>query len=185
MQQAESTSVASQGRAPDDQAGAVGLLEKALEELTAQYERLKALAQLRLEAIRRANSEALSACIAQENEAVAAVAEIEKQRVRAVGDLATRLGSPEGVGTSVRWIAERVEAAAAERLLERAQRLRELLLDVREQNRVASIVAERVARHMEGLWAQVAVALNHSKTYGRMGAVAPGPQVVSALDLTS
>lgn len=160
-------------------------LEKVLTDLTAQYERLALLARVRMDAMRRANTAALSACIAEESAAIQLIAEIDKRRVRLVGELAKRLSSPAGIGTSLTWIAERLPANLAEGILQRAQRLRELMSEVRDQNQVASVVAERLSRHMEGLWAQVAGSLNHSRTYGRMGSVQPGPQVVSALDMTS
>ena len=160
-------------------------LERIVGDLGEQYARLKSLAQARLGAMRRADPAALGACISQENMAVQEIVEIEKRRVRIVGELATMLGSREGVGTGVQWIAERIDGAVGERLTTKAQKLRDEMEQVRRLNEVGSVVAERLARHMEGLWAQVAATLNHSKTYGRMGAVQPGPRVVSALDLTS
>jgi hypothetical protein len=160
-------------------------LERILGDLGEQYARLHSLAQARLSAMRRADPAALGACISQENLAVQEIVEIEKRRVRIVGDLASMLGSTKGVGTGLLWIAERIDGAIGERLTTKAQQLREAMEAVRRLNEVGAVVAERLARHMEGLWAQVAATLNHSKTYGRMGAVQPGPRVVSALDLTS
>lgn len=160
-------------------------LERIVGDLGEQYSRLMSLAQARLGAMRRADPAALGACITQENLAVQEIVEIEKRRVRVVGELAGALGSREGVGTGLLWIAERIDGAVGERLMAKAQNLRELLEQVRRANEVGAVVAERLARHMEGLWAQVAATLNHSKTYGRMGAVQPGPRVVSALDMTS
>lgn len=160
-------------------------LERIVSDLGEQYSRLKSLAQARLGAMRRADPAALSACVSQENLAVQEIVEIEKRRVRVVGELAGALGSREGVGTGLLWIAERIDGAVGERLTTKAQNLRDQMEEVRRINEVGAVVAERLARHMEGLWAQVAATLNHSKTYGRMGAVQPGPRVVSALDMTS
>lgn len=172
--------------APDE---AMTILARALERLLAdleeQYCCLKSLSQARLAAMRRADRAALSACIQEENLAVQAIVEIEKRRVRIVGELAAGLGSTDGVGTTLTWIALRMKGAAGDRLAAKAQKLREEIGQVRRLNEIGAVVAERLARHMEGLWAQVAATLNHSKTYGRMGAVQPGPRVVSALDLTS
>ena len=160
-------------------------LERILSDLSEQYARLHALAQARLAAMRRADPAALGACISQENLAVQEIVEVEKRRVRVVGDLASMLESGKGVGTPMGWIAERIDGAVGERLTTKAQNLRNSMEAVRRLNEVGAVVAERLSRHMEGLWGQVAATLNHSKTYGRMGAVQPGPRVVSALDLTS
>lgn len=178
---------------PPDSPGAVAVssdeaargLDRVLADLTVQFHRLGELARVKLGAMRQADTRALGACLTQENGAVQEIAEVEKRRVRIVGELARSLGSSEGVGTSVSWIADRLGPGVRERLMTRAQALRELMESVRQENEVAAIVAERLARHMEGLWAQVSASLNHSKTYGRKGAVQPGPRVVSALDLTS
>lgn len=160
-------------------------LERILGDLSEQYSRLHSLAQARLAAMRRADPAALGACISQENLAVQEIVEVEKRRVRIVGELASMLGSGKGVGTPMGWIAERIDGPIGERLTTKAQNLRNVMETVRRLNEVGAVVAERLSRHMEGLWAQVAATLNHSKTYGRMGAVQPGPRVVSALDLTS
>ena len=45
--------------------------------------------------------------------------------------------------------------------------------------------AANLSAHMEGLWRQASQVLNHSKTYGRGGVVAPGSAVISAVDLRS
>ncbi len=160
-------------------------LDRVLADLALQYQRLGALVSVKMGAMRKADTKALGACITQENGVVQEIAEIEKRRIRIVGELAKSLGSKEGVGTRISWIAEFLGRAGRERLAVRAQALRELMEGVRKENEVAAIVAERLARHMEGLWAQVVATLNHSRTYGRKGAVQPGPRVVSALDLTS
>jgi len=156
-----------------------------LDALISQYRRLGAAGEARRDAMRRAHLKHLAACIDAENRAVQEIADIEKRRVRVVGDLAARLGGPEKSQTRVTWIAERLGGESGRMLLERAQALRELMGQVVRQNDITRRAAEHLARHMEGLWRQAASVLNHAKTYGRAGVVAPGPSVVSALDLKS
>ncbi len=163
----------------------VRALERVLADLTEQYIRLRSLSTARLEAMRKANLGALGACVTEENLAVQGIVEVEKRRVRIVGELAALLGFARGNDTTLTQIAQRIDGPVGERLLAKAQDLRDIMQGVRRQNEVGAIVAERLARHMEGLWAQVVATLNHSKTYGRMGAVQSGPRVVSALDMTS
>ena len=67
-------------------------VERILCDLLAQIQRLTRLAGERREAMKKADTAGLARCIALENEAVQAVAEIEKRRLTAVGRLAERLG---------------------------------------------------------------------------------------------
>jgi hypothetical protein len=71
------------------------------------------------------------------------------------------------------------------RLLGLARTLRETIMAVKHENRIARATAEALAQHMAGLMRTVAAHLNHAKTYGRAGTVDAGPSVVSALDVTS
>lgn len=163
----------------------VAQLEELMRELIVCYEQLTTLADLRHDAIRGADTDRLSACIAQENEIVQQVAEIEKRRISIVKDFAARLGSPDKTGTTLTWIAERVEGAARDRLHALAERLRTLLEDVSRKNEVIEAAAERISSHIDGLMRTVTQRLNHAQTYGRRGDVPSASRVVSALDTRS
>lgn len=164
---------------------AVAELDRVIGDLLAAYACIAALVSERRDAVRHADTARLADCIARESECVQAVADIEKRRIGVVGRLAERLGSAERTQARMAWIAERIEPPAGERLLRRAQDLRGRLEEVRRENEIVHMATTRLATHMEGLWRQSVAVLNHSKTYGRLGAVEPGPQVVSALDLKS
>ncbi len=160
-----------------------GEVERILCDLDAQFQRLGALAKERLEAMRSADTARLARCIASENDAVQAVAEIERRRIVAVGRLAARFESQAGAQTRVSWLAERVGGSIGERIGRRADELKQGIAGLRKANEVARLAALNLSAHMEGLWRQAAQALNHSKTYGRQGLVAPGAAVVSAIDM--
>lgn len=153
-------------------------------DLLAQFQRLSGLAAQRQEAIKRASPSGIAATIAAENDAVQQLAEIEKRRITVVGRLAERLGAPEKSQTKLSWIAARL-GPAGERLARRAAELREAAESLRRVNEVARAATQQLAGHMEGLWRQAAAALNHSKTYGRIGRVDPGAVIVSGLDVRS
>lgn len=158
-------------------------VERVLCEMAAQIQRLSSLASDRREAMRRADTDRLARCIADENDAVQRVAELEKRRLAAVGPLAERLGSPERTQTSASWIADRVGGRIGQRLRERAAELRQGIETLQRLNDAAQHAAVRLAAHMEGLWRQASQSLNESRTYSRRGAVLPGATVVSGLDV--
>ena len=163
----------------------VGELESLMRDLLVRYERMRTLADRRLDAICQSDGEGLKRVIWMENEIVQEIAEIEKRRIGVVGRFAERLGSPSRTQTTMSWIAERLGEPVRGRLLALARTLRETIEAVRRQNAVARTAAEALAQHMSGLLRTVAAHLNHAKTYGRRGTVEAGPAVMSALDVTS
>lgn len=160
-------------------------LDGLLETLQEQYRTLQRVGRERREAIRRADPEGVAACIGIENQAVQAIAEVEKRRITVVGLLAQRFAIPEKSQARLTAIAAALGGTVGERLAKRAQELRELLEAVRKENEVVRMAAEQLSRHMEGLWKQACGVLSHARTYGRQGSVDPGPSIVSALDLRS
>jgi hypothetical protein len=162
-----------------------GDVERVLCDLVAQIQRLTALAHERREALRRADAPCLARCIAAENDAVQAVADIEKRRLTVVARLADRLGEPGKAHAKITALGERLGGAIGERLAARARELKDLIDSLKRLNESSRAAAATLAAHMEGLWRQAAQVLNHSKTYGRLGVVAPGSAVISAVDLRS
>lgn len=160
-------------------------VERVLCDLLAQIQRLAALADDRHEALRRADTARIARCIALENEAVQAVAEIEKRRLTVVGRLAERLGESDKAHTRISALARRVGGPIGDRMLARARELRERIESLKKVNDVTRAAATHLSAHMEGLWRQASQVLNHSKTYGRLGVVGPGAAVVSSVDLRS
>lgn len=165
--------------------GPLGDLEQILREMIAHHEHLAQLAEVRHEAMRRANTEALGACIQAENEVVQRIADTEKRRVRVVGSIAAAMGSAAKNQTRLSWIAERCPEPARKRLLTLAESLKQTIVTLQQRNEVVKAAAEALARHMNGIRRQIGATLNHARTYGRRGAVDPGPSVVSAVDLRS
>lgn len=160
-------------------------LEQILRQLVVHYEQLHSLANLHLDAIRKADVDQLSVCIAQENRIIQAVAESEKRRLHVVGDIADILGSPQESQTTMSWIAERIRGDRGSRLAAMARHLRSVIAEMTEVNTAARHAAETLSKHMDGLMRSVARELNHAKTYSNRGRMDAGPAVVSALDLSS
>lgn len=160
-------------------------VERLVRELLSGYERLLVLAVARREAIRSADLARLSACVRDENEVVQRLADLEKDRLRLIGPIATRLGSPDGDRTKLTWVAERMGGDTWERVRVAAQRLRETAGRLRAENEVGRSAASSLSRHMSGLVRSLRASLSHSRTYGSGGAVESGARVVSSLDLKS
>jgi uncharacterized small protein (DUF1192 family) len=160
-------------------------VERVLCDLSAQFQRMIALADQRRQAMSRADTAGLARCITEENVAVQTVAEIEKRRITAVGRLAERLSSPAQTQTRMSWLAERLGGPIGERMARHVAELKKQIETLKKANEIARLAAQNLSSHMEGLWRQASQVLNHSQSYGRRGVVEPGASVVSAVDLRS
>ncbi|GAB4544229.1 MAG: hypothetical protein Tsb0013_01170 [Phycisphaerales bacterium] len=158
-------------------------LESLVSELVSCYERLVALAGVRLEAIRQSDARGLASCVREENQIVQRVAELERERADVVGVLAERMGSSARSSTRITWIARRLKGPEGERIAGKCETLRALASSLHATNTVARQAAEHLSNHMTGLLQAVARHLNHAKTYSRTGGVDAGARVVSALDI--
>lgn len=160
-------------------------LEGILESLGARMAELVELAGSRLDAIRAAAPAELAQTIGRENAVVQDIAEIEKRRIRVVGELARRYGSKAGVNTTFTWFADRIGGSSGERLRRLARGLRERMEMLTQLNDTAALATNALISHMQGLMSQVGARLSHARTYARTGAVPPGPAILSSVDVTS
>ncbi|MFM9958043.1 MAG: flagellar protein FlgN [Phycisphaerales bacterium] len=157
-------------------------LEKVLLQIADRYETLARCASDRREAMRRADARALANCIDTENQAVQALADLERRRMIVVEAIAAAIGSPDRSQTPVSRLAPALPEPARSRLLVLSASLRELMENVSRLNESARRAAEMLAAHMEGLMRHVAARLNHAQTYNPKGVVTCGPRIVTGLD---
>ncbi len=143
------------------------------------------MSAMHLDAIKDADARKLAACVRQENSLVQQVAEVEKKRIRVVGQLAEQLGSPRKHETTMGWLARRVDGPRAAAMERTAERLKALMGEVNQINAVARGAAEHLAKHMEGVMHEIARGMNHAKVYSRSGRVQAGARVTSGLHLSS
>ncbi len=162
---------------------AVRELERVIDDLRDVYERLAAIAESHHDAIRRADVDALSRCVAAEGELARRIAEIEKSRLRVVGGLAQRLGSRKRAQTPISWILERVAGEAGERLRDAAASLRAVMPRAANTHAAAREAAELLAKHTAGVLRAVAAEAGGPPTYGQRGAI-DAPRI-STLDLST
>lgn len=157
-------------------------LERVLRCIAQEYECLGRCAVERRAAMRRADTQGLARCISDENRAVQALADLERQRMVVVEAIAARIGVPTRSQTPVSQIAGSLPEPARTRLLTLSGSLKELMEQVMRLNDSTRRAAEALSAHMEGLMRHVAARLNHAQTYGPRGVVGAGPRIVSGLD---
>ncbi len=157
-------------------------LERVLLQIADRYETLARCAKDRREAMRRADPRALAQCIDAENQAVQALADLERRRMIVVEAIAAAIGSPDKSQTPVSRLAPALPEPARSRLLTLSASLKQLMEHVTNLNEGARRAADLLAAHMEGLMRHVAAKLNHAQTYNPKGVVASGPRIITALD---
>lgn len=158
-------------------------LDNALRDLIGIYERLLTLTERRREAIDKAEPRKLGVCIAEENELVQQIAEVEKRRMVAASRLAEALELPDKSQTTVRAIAARLSGEPAERLTRSAATLRVIAERVQRANEIVKAAAETLASHVEGLMRTVQSQLTRATTYEARGRMSMKPTAPAALDL--
>jgi len=164
-------------------------LDRLVDSLGVQYEEMLDAMREHERAMREADIPAMASCVARENKAVQAIAELDKQRAEIVGIYERRVSEQVADGkrepATITSIALALGGEAGRKLAERAGELRSLVIAVRERTAMMHAAAEMLTAHTAGLMRQAVQVLNHAKVYSRGGAVSAGPTVMSALDLTS
>jgi hypothetical protein len=173
-----------QPRPQQSVAEAAARLESVLTGLSMEYDRLERLGADRLSAIRKADLSSVAMTIGAESEIAARIAELNKQRAEAASGLGVLLGVMDEQATAS-TLARRAAGKVGETVLDAANQLRTVIDRVQRQNARAQIAAQTLAAHMQGVLRAAQGKLNHSGAYGSRGVVAPGPSVVSMLDMVS
>lgn len=165
-------------------AAAAAKLEATLTELERVYDELETLGAARIEAIRSGDLPMVAKTIGAEGEIAKQIAELDKQRTEAAGELGALLDlNADSISASA--LAKKAAGKVGDAVLDAAGRLRAVIERVQQQNARAQIAAQTLAAHMQGVLRAAQGKLNHSGAYGARGVVAPGPSVVSMLDMVS
>lgn len=159
-------------------------LERLLEALLAVHRGLLEVTARQRDAVRRADTVAMDACLREQMAGLARAAELERERAALVARVAPG-GLGRGVPVTLTALAGLVEGPARERLLGLAGELRTLVVRLREEQAVVRAASATLLSHMDGVMKQVAQRLSHAQTYGRRGSVEPVAAVVTTLDLTT
>jgi len=158
-----------------------GKLSPLLDELIEAHEALLDAAVSHRSAISRADAAAMNESGDRQAAELARIASLDQRRRQLAAPFATRESGPKG--PTVRDLAAHLDEAERSAVIERSDRLRELVERVQREHGTVRAAAESLVAHMEGLMRQVARRLSHAGTYGPQGVVGPD-RVVSGIDLT-
>lgn len=137
------------------------------------------------EAVRKADPVMMSKTIAHEAECLERLSKLEESR-RSLVNRAEAAGLWVGRGPiTLSGLAAKAPEDRKGLLVSAASKLRAIMEEATREQGVLRQAAASLAGDVEGIVRQVAQSLSHTGTYGRMGVVAAGPAVVSALDLRS
>lgn len=158
-------------------------LARLLDQLIARHEALHTVIADKLEAMRRSDVPAMLEASAREAAVADEILKLDQQRAAVATDLAARMQWPASVTVRIRALAARLEPAAAKRLIDRADVLREKMLSVARANRVVELVCKQMLRHMKAVFADLVQPDEANKTYSAGGAVdrPAGPQVFNTV----
>jgi hypothetical protein len=158
-------------------------LERLLAALLSAHRELLDVTARQRDAIRRADTADMEACLRDQLAGLARAAELERERTALVAR--TFPGPARGAPATLTALAGLCEGPARERLLGLAGELRALVVRLREEQAVVRAASATLLSHMDGVMKQVAQRLSHAQTYGRRGSVEPVAAVVTSLDLTT
>lgn len=153
-------------------------LEPMLAGLIAAHERLLEAIEAHRLAVSRADAEAIGRAVGMQAGVLAEIAEFEQSRAALLGERGAKV-------KTIRAAAATLAEPARTRLMEMADRLRELIGTVRERQDVVRLATRTLLEHTRGLMGQVGAALSHAGTYGRAGKVQSTTPACAVLDMST
>lgn len=159
-------------------------LEHLMRQLTGEHDRLLDRIRRKQQAVRGGEPGLIEQCCKAENELVQRIAEIEKRRQNAVGEITGHIAPDQREPLTLSRIAESVEEPRRGRLLMLRRELREAVEAVRRENDVARRATEGLLAHVQGVMQQVTHALTSAGTYGSNGTVDASAAAVSSFAIT-
>ncbi len=157
-----------------------------LDRLAREYEALVTLAAAHREAIRRADADAMRACVQEQTRTLERAQGLDQDRRRVVALAERALGTGRrGAPTTVAEIAAALTEPRRSRLLARGEALRRAMLEYRSQAGSLEAAARALAAHMEGLMRQVGRRLSEAGVYGARGRVEAGVVPAAVVDVRS
>jgi hypothetical protein len=164
---------------------ALAQLEAVLHDQIAAHQRLLALLERKIAAMRCADHAAVAECCRQENREVQQVGEWEKRRLLLMAELTRALDPAAPEPLRLGDLAERLSEPARGRLLVLRTRLRERMEAVRRESAVAHRAAETLLTHMHGLMKTIGSVMTGIGVYGRGGALPRAATAVSTFSATA
>jgi hypothetical protein len=155
----------------------VSTLAQLLDELTKLHGALVQAVDERIAALRTSDFEALRAALEAEERLLERLRERDGLRRQLTENIARGYGiAPGGASKlSARQLAGRIGGANGAALIAAADRLKPVLEQLAQRNRLAQLITRNVLRHVEHLFAALTGGPNPQRDYGRGGAVSYRP----------
>lgn len=171
-------------------------LEGLLRDLTAHHEAAVVLCREHRAAIARADHHAIGLCVMRQQAAGSVLAELDLRRMRLVAAAVptpakAAATKPADRRTSpvpeprLSELAAQAPGAWRERLLDRAEALREVMRSAAREQDILRQASESLLSHMKGLMVQVSRQLSATGTYARTHTPPEHAQVLTGIDLTT
>ena len=147
-----------------------------LDRLIELHSELRSLIRDKIEHMRAGNAEQLQADTVREESLVKTIDEQEGLRRQLMDAIGRGYGlDPQGVRRMpVRELAERVDETWRSRLLDSAGRLRAVVREVSDLNRIGTLIAQQVLGHLSCAFEAMSAPEEHPGTYSPHGQVVPG-----------
>lgn len=148
-------------------------LTRLLDSLRLQQQQLLECIESKLDAVRRADVEAMQRLHRQEAKLLKDLREREGLRRQMMDALGRGLGWPIGAGRAlhISKLASRLTGADKTQLLDAAKALRDVAFSVQRVNRVAGTVSRNLLDHLGAVFASVVPTSNEPSGYSGSGAV--------------
>ena len=148
-------------------------LTRLLDALRLQQQQLLQCIESKLDAVRRADVQAMQRLHRQEAKLVKELREREGFRRQMMDTIGRELGWPVGAGRAmhVSKLASHATGSDKAQLLEAAKALRDVALRVQRANRVAGAVSRNLLDHLGAVFASVAPSADEPSGYSGSGAV--------------
>lgn len=147
----------------------VNQLAESLAGLRRLYEELVAVLGRKLDAMKRADSDALGSCGARERFLAGQIAEVEVGRKQLLGQLQGQLGFDARRGVTISQVAERLDEPARSQLLVLAEGLRHLVTEADRLNQVGALVTKELLVHFRRVYEAMRMPQAGDGLYGPHG----------------
>ncbi len=152
-------------------------LEDLLSEMLSLYEQSLANTREHRAAVSQANRVAMARCASTQASLQAKIDAAERRR--------SSLLAAFRQGVSLREVLSALDGQDTERCEELGRSLKDVVSQLRREQKRLGLASSSLAQHMQGLMQQIQRSLSHAGVYSTQGRVEAGGVVMSALDVTS
>ncbi len=160
-------------------------LESILTRQVAAHEKLLSMLQRKRQLLRTADRPQLEDLSAQENQVIQSISELEKERLKLVGELTLLVDPAAKEPMRLAPLAQRLPEPHRGHLLVLRQQLKQKMVEVHRETVIARRVTESLVRHMQGLVQTVGSLITGVGLYSSHGAPPKEAMTVRTINTTA